>query len=108
MNALEAAGACNPDFQPVVATATGSADAEPAEAEPPGAQPGFAHQTAVALRQVMDALAKVRRGGCHDASLTLTRPTPMIEGMEAALRDAGIRHDVVRMSGGCSRLILWS
>lgn len=85
MHPQEAAGACDP--------------------EPDGV---LAHQTAIALRQVFDTVARVRQRGCHDACLSLTRPTPMIETMWTALRDAGLRCDVVRAAGGCSRLILWT
>lgn len=53
-------------------------------------------------RQIMTALDRCRRLGHHDPSVTLTRPTAVVEGVQGLLRDAGLRPSVKPAGvGGC-------
>lgn len=53
-------------------------------------------------RQIVTALERCRRLGHRDPSVTLTRPTAVVEGVQGLLRDAGLRPSVKPAGvGGC-------
>ncbi|WP_114394997.1 hypothetical protein [Oleisolibacter albus] len=94
-----ATGAPNPDLG---LTAAALAIGYPPSSDHPTPVPKPYGAEALA-RQILDAVARCRALGHRDPSITLTRPTAVVEGVHMLLLQAGLQPEMKPAAvGGCS------